>query len=79
MKHDRNFLAFMEKCISNNLTLNSIRFSSSVQSIFLRPLLVKTWYFTRSKEDSGTQSFGIPTGQGNYEIFPRGDQLPEQV
>ena len=23
MKHDRNFLAFMEKCMSNNLTLNS--------------------------------------------------------
>ena len=23
MEHDRNFLAFMEKCISNNLTLNS--------------------------------------------------------
>ena len=25
MKHDRNFLAFMEKCMSNNLTLNSER------------------------------------------------------
>ena len=23
MKHDRNFLAFMEKCMSNNLTLNA--------------------------------------------------------
>ena len=23
MEHDRNFLAFMEKCMSNNLTLNS--------------------------------------------------------
>ena len=23
MKHDRNFLAFMEKCIGNNLTLNA--------------------------------------------------------
>ena len=22
MEHDRNFLAFMEKCMSNNLTLN---------------------------------------------------------
>ena len=30
MEHDRNFLAFMEKCMSNNLTLNSQkRFSSS--------------------------------------------------
>ena len=23
MEHDRNFLAFMEKCMENNLTLNS--------------------------------------------------------
>ena len=23
MEHDRNFLSFMEKCMSNNLTLNS--------------------------------------------------------
>ena len=38
-----------------------------------------TQYFTRSKEDQGTQSHGIPTGQGNYEIFPRDDQLPQQV
>ena len=35
--------------------------------------------FTRSKEDSGTQSYGVPIGQGNYEIFPRDDQLPQQV
>ena len=31
MEHDRNFLAFMEKCMSNNLTLNSekIQFKQS--------------------------------------------------
>ena len=29
MEHDRNFLAFMEKCMSNNLTLNSEKISSS--------------------------------------------------
>ena len=31
MEHDRNFLAFMEKCMSNNLTLNSekIQFNQS--------------------------------------------------
>ena len=30
MEHDRNFLAFMEKCMNNNLTLNlEKRFSSS--------------------------------------------------
>ena len=26
-----------------------------------------------------TQSYGIPARQGNYEIFPRDDQLPQQV
>ena len=25
MEHDRNFLAFMEKCLSNNLTLNAMK------------------------------------------------------
>ena len=61
----------MEKCMSNNLTLNSekIQFKQSQVSF-------KAWNFTRCKEDSGTQSHGVPTGQGNYEIFPRDDQLP---
>ena len=36
--------------------------------------LVKAWNLTRSKEDSGTQSYGVPTRQGNYEIFPRYDR-----
>ena len=29
MEHERNFLAFMEKCVSNNLTLNAEKFSLS--------------------------------------------------
>ena len=29
MEHDRNFLAFMEKCMSNNSFLTQKRFSSS--------------------------------------------------
>ena len=29
MEHDSNFLAFMEKCMNNNLTLNLEKFSSS--------------------------------------------------
>ena len=28
MEHDRNFLAFMEKCMENNLTLNSEKIQS---------------------------------------------------
>ena len=46
--------------------------------IFLWPLLVKTWNHTRSQENSGTDSYGVPRGQENYEIFPRYDQLPQQ-
>ena len=36
MEHDRNFLAFMEKCIENNLTLNSekIQFKQTQVSIY---------------------------------------------
>ena len=26
--------------------------------------------FTRSKEDPGNETYGVPTGQGSYEIFP---------
>ena len=33
--------------------------------------------FTGSKEDTGTETYGVPAGQGNYEIFPRYDQLPQ--
>ena len=49
----------------------------AVTGIFLWPLLVKTWNHTRSQENSGTESYGVPTGQGNYEIFSRYDQLPQ--
>ena len=36
MEHDRNFLAFMEKCMENNLTLNSekIRFKQTQVSFY---------------------------------------------
>ena len=36
MEHDRNFLAFMEKCIRKNLTLNSekIQFKQSGESFY---------------------------------------------
>ena len=75
MECDRNFLAFMEKCMENNLTLNSEKIVQADTSIFLWPLLVKTQHFTRSKEDTGTETHGAPTRQGNHEIFPRNDQL----
>ena len=60
MEHDRNFLAFIKKCMSNNLTLRKDSVQA-VPGIFLWPLLVKTWNFTRPKENSGTESYGVPT------------------
>ena len=66
MEHDRNFLAFMEKCMENNLTLED-----TVQA----DTGISLWHFTRSKEDTGTEAHGVPTRQGNHEIFPRYDQL----
>ena len=30
-------------------------------------------HFTRSKEDTGTETYGVPTRQGNHEIFSRYD------
>ena len=68
MEHDRNFLAFMEKCMSNNLTLNleKIQFKQSQVSFYGH-----CWSKHRISPD--------PTGQGNYEIFPGNDQLPQQV
>ena len=80
MEHDRNFLVFMEKCMSNNLTpnLEKIQFKQS-QISFYGHCMAKAWNLTRSKENSGTNSYGVPTGQGNYEIFPRYDQLPQQI
>ena len=77
MEHDRNFLAFMEKCMENILTLNS-EFKQT-QVSFYGHCWSKQQHFTRSKEDTGTETHGVPTGQGNYEIFPRYDQLPQQI
>ena len=52
MEHDRNFLAFMEKCMNNNLTLNSKKDSvQAVLGFFLWPLLVEIRHFTGSKKD----------------------------
>ena len=80
MEHDRNFLVFMEKCMcqqpDSQLRKKSVQ---AVPGIFLWPLLVKTQNLTRSKENSGTESYGVPTRQGNYEIFPGNDQLPQQI
>ena len=41
----------------------------AVTGIFLWPLLVKTWNLARSKENSGTESYGVPTGQETMRSF----------
>ena len=80
MEHDRNFLAFMEKCMSNNLTLNSenIQFKQSQVSI-CGHCWSKHGIAPDPKKIQALDSCGIPTRQGNYEIFPRHDQLPQQI
>ena len=73
MEHDRNFLAFMKKCMENNLTLNSekIQFKQSKVSFYGH-----IWSkHSISPDPKKTQALkhGVPTRQGNHEIFPRYD------
>ena len=79
MEHDRNFLAFMEKCMENNLPLNSekIQFKQTQVSFYGH-----CWSKHRISPDSKkiqALKHRVPTGQGNHEIFPRNDQLPQQI
>ena len=41
----------------------------AVTSIFLWPLLVKTWNCTRSQENLGTDSHGVPPDKGTMRSF----------
>ena len=70
MKHDRNFLAFMEKCMENNLTLNSekIQFKQTQVSFYGH-----CWskHFTRLTEEHCSQPCRISTRHGKYVTFPR--------
>ena len=77
MEHDRNFLAFMEKCMDNNLTLNSekVQFKQTQVSFYGH-----CWSKHRISPDPKkiqALKHGVPTRQGNYEIFCRYDQLPQ--
>ena len=73
MEHDRNFLAFMEKCMENNLTLNleKIQFKQTQVSFYGH-----CWSKHRISPDPKkiqALKHGVPTRQGNHEIFPRYD------
>ena len=77
MEHDRNpsiYGKVYEQQPDSQLGKDTVQ---AVTGIFLWTMLVKTWNRTRSQENSSTDSYGVPTGQGNYEIFPRDDQLPQ--
>ena len=80
MEHDRNFLAFMEKGMSNNLTLNSekIQFKHS-QVSFYGHCWSKHGNSPDPKKIQALNEMGVPTGQGNYELFPKYDQIPQQI
>ena len=76
-EHDRNFLAFMEKCMSNNLTLNSemIQFKQS-QVFFYGHCWSKHGISPDPKKIKALNHMEFPPDK---EIFPRDDQLPQQV
>ena len=61
--------------MKNNLTLNAEKIQFKQKQVSFYGHLVQSRYFTRSKEDTGSKTYGVPTRQGNYEIFPWNDQL----
>ena len=69
MEHDRTFLAFMKKCMINNLTLNSerIQFKQSQVSSYGH-CWSKTRHFTRSK-DRGIESYEFPPDKETMRSF----------
>ena len=80
MEHDRNFLAFMEKCMNNNLTLNTKKIQLKQSKVsFYGHCWSKQGISPDPKKIQALNHMGVPTRQGNYEIFPRDGKLPQQV
>ena len=79
MEHDRNFLAFIEKFMSNNLTLNleKIQFKES-QVSFYDHCWSKHGISPALKKIQVLNHMEFPLN-GNYEIFSGNDQLPQWV
>ena len=70
MEHDRNFLAFMEKCKSNNLTLNLENIQSKqTQVSFLWPLLVKAWISPDPKKIQALNHMEFPPDKETVRSF----------
>ena len=76
MEHDRNFLAFMEKCMSNNLTLNleKIQFKQSHVSFYghcwskhgISPDPKKIWALTHMEFSPDKETMRTFLGMINY-------------
>ena len=69
MEHDRNFLTFMEKCMENNLTLNS-------EKIQFKQTQVSCYGDCWSQHGISPDPKKIQALK-HMEIFPRYDQLPQ--
>ena len=80
MEHDRNFLAFMEKCMENNLTLNleKIQFKQS-QVSFYGHIWSKNGISPDPKKTQALKHMEFPPDKELHEILPRYDYLLEQV
>ena len=79
MEHDRNFLAFMEKCMENNLNLNSEKIQFKQTQVSFYGHCWSKHGISPDPKKIQALKHGVPTGQGNHEIFPRNDQLPQQI
>ena len=81
MEHDRNFLAFMEKCMNNNLTLNSekIQFKQSLCLSMATAGQNMVFHQIQRRFRHSIKWSSHQTRKLVYEIFPRDDQLPQWV
>ena len=77
MEHDRNFLAFMEKCLSNNLTpnLEKIQFKQT-QVSFYGHCWSKHGISPDPKKIQALKHMEFPPDKETMRSFPRYDQLP---
>ena len=77
MEHDRNFLAFMEKCMENNLTLNSEKIQFKLTQVsFYGHCWSKHGISPDPKKIQAMKHMKFPPDKETM-IFPRYDQLPQ--
>ena len=80
MEHDRNFLAFMEKYISNNLTLNAEKICfKQPQVSFYGHCWLKHGISPDQRKIEDLNHMEFPLDKKNNGIFPRDGELPQLV